>query len=197
MAIPDKLKEYINNQDILAIRIMLKDRIILDPTFKEFDDIDSYIRKNYIHIYENIYEKHDEKEFEEKSEKWDKDYLNKQCVELVINFSKDRVKHLRKVCKVVYKERIDSINRERNDFEKKTATDKGNHFAPRDIEEKIHATTKPYVSTTKGKSTIIAVGSAAVAITGIVIEKTALILAGTIIAVGDIVLTVLDKKDKK
>lgn len=194
MSIPDKLKEHINNQDIIAIRIMLKNRITSDPTFKEFDELDNYI-KNKTDI--NIYQEYDRKEFETDIKKWNKDYLNTECVRLVTNFSKERVNHLRKVCKVVYKERIDSINRERNDFEKKTATDKGNHFAPKDIEEKIHATTKPYVSTTKGKSTIIAVGSAAVAITGIVIEKTALILAGTIMAVGDIVLTVLDKKDKK
>lgn len=197
MGIPNKLIEHINKKDILSIRIMLKDRITLDPTFKEFYEIDNYIKENHSDIYIKIYEKYDEKEFEKDPTKWDKDYLNKECVRLVINFSKERVNHLRKVCKVVYKERIDSINQERNGYEKKTVMEKGNHFATKDTKEKIYANTKSYVSTTKGKSTIIAVGSAAVAITGIVIEKTALILAGTIVAVGDIVLTVLDKKDKK
>ena len=194
MSIPDKLKEHVKNQDIKSIRIMLKNIIIADPTFAEFDELNSYIKKNNIDIYEK---NDDKKEFEKDRSKWNKDYLNTECIRLVTNFSEERVNHLREVCKVVYKERIDSINQKRNDIEKKTVMEKGNHFAPTDIKEKINVNTKPYVSTTKGKSTIIAVGSAAVAITGIVIEKTALILAGTIVAVGDIVLTVLDKKDKK
>jgi len=195
MSIPDKLKEHVKNQDINSIRIMLKNIIIADPTFGEFNELNSYVKENHI----DIYEKYDGKVFEEDITKWNKDYLNTECIRLVANFSEERVKHIRKVCKVVYKERIELINKERNDSEKKTATDKGNNFAKKDTkEEKINFVyTKPYASTTKGKSTIAAVGSSAIVATGIIIEKTAIIVGGAAIAIGGLVLiTILEKNNK-
>jgi hypothetical protein len=97
-----KIEELIKEKDVLALKIALKNRITLDPSFKEFDALNKYIKKHGI----ELYEKHDGKAFEEDSSKWDKDYMNTELVRLVTNFSVERVNQLRKVVKVVYKDRL-------------------------------------------------------------------------------------------
>ena len=97
-----KIEEHIKNKDELSLKIALKNRITLDPTFKEFDALNKYIKQHGI----NLYDKHDGKPFEEDSSKWTKDYMNTELVRLVTNFSVERVNQLRKVVKVVYKDRL-------------------------------------------------------------------------------------------
>ena len=97
-----KIDELIKEKDVVALRIALKNRITLDPSFKEYDALIKYIKQHGI----EVYEKHNGKAFEEDSSKWDKDYMNTELVRLVTNFSVERVNQLRKVVKVVYKDRL-------------------------------------------------------------------------------------------
>lgn len=97
-----KIDEYIKEKDAQALKIALKNRITIDPSFKEFDALIKYIKQHGI----ELYEKHNGKPFEEDNSKWDKDYMNTELIRLVTNFSVERVNHLRKVVKFVYKDRL-------------------------------------------------------------------------------------------
>ena len=96
--ISPKFKEHVANKDTRAIRISLKNMITYDPSFNTFDVWLDYTKKNNI----NIFDEHDGKSMENDSSKWNKDYMNTQLVRLVVNFSKERINHLRKVVPHVY-----------------------------------------------------------------------------------------------
>ena len=96
--ISPKFKEHVANKDTRAIRISLKNMITYDPSFNTFDVWLDYTKKNNI----NIFDEHDGKSMENDSSKWNKDYMNTQLVRLVVNFSKERINHLRKVAPHVY-----------------------------------------------------------------------------------------------
>ena len=83
--------------DFLSIRIMLKDSMVVDPTFKELNEMLSYVNK---HV--NVFVKHDNEELILDKSKWDKGYMDKEMVKIVRNFSHERFNLLKKVCQHIY-----------------------------------------------------------------------------------------------
>ena len=98
-AISPEFKDAVKRKKTLRVKIMLKDSMILDRSFKSFDTMSSYAIKNGIDLYD---EDNDEIDMVNDKSKWTEDYMNSLFVALVNNFSKKKINHLKQVIPYVY-----------------------------------------------------------------------------------------------
>ena len=123
MKIDIEFQDAVNNNDINLVRMMLKDSIMIDPTLDMYRVLSSYAEAN---LSMPLYEKYDGIAFADESD-WNKDYFNQEMINLIDNFSKERIIHLEKVCKKIYsgcvnkKEKINN----RKKYTKKIDVNKG------------------------------------------------------------------------
>ena len=82
MALSNAFHEAVNEGNVRLVRIMMKDSLLLDPTFSSFSEMER-AAANLAGLYD--------------SSKWNDDYMNKLMVEVVLNFSHERVDHLKDV----------------------------------------------------------------------------------------------------
>lgn len=87
---------------LLRARIMLKDSLIVDPTFAQFNEMLAYARREL----PNLLVPYDGEILENDRTKWNTDLMNTELVEIVNNFSDVRIDHLKKVISVVLAENI-------------------------------------------------------------------------------------------
>lgn len=92
MAITETFKKAVTNNDVRKVRIMMEDSLLVDPTFHEFEQM-SQLAKNMT----GLYEKHDGQIFEMDKSKWNDDYMNTLMVDVMFNFSHERLDHLKDV----------------------------------------------------------------------------------------------------
>jgi len=97
MAITDAFRNDVKTGNIRGVRIKMKDSLLVDPTFKEFEDMERESRDM-----EGLYDLHDGCELIEDRSKWNEDYMNKLMVQVVGNFSHERLEHLKKVVGHLY-----------------------------------------------------------------------------------------------
>lgn len=95
--------------NLLLTRIMLKDSMLLDPTFCQFDEMLSYA-KSY---FPNLFVPFDGEMLETNETLWNRAVMDQELTLLVTNFSEVRVNHLKKVVAKVLAEKADSIRRKR------------------------------------------------------------------------------------
>lgn len=91
--ISQEFKKAVEERDLLRVRIMLKDSLIIDPSFGKFEKMLRCANAEFRDIYVN----YDGGQLERNPEKWNQQTLNHELVELVDNFSKERIDHLKKV----------------------------------------------------------------------------------------------------
>lgn len=77
--------------DVTAIRIMMKNSLLADPTFREFDEMVSLT-----HNMPGLYDSHDGAVPAPKVS-WNDEYMNKLMVQVMSNFSRERLAHLKDV----------------------------------------------------------------------------------------------------
>lgn len=94
--ISTEFKQNVESGDLVTVRSALVDYLIIDRTFTKFDEALEYACANL-----NIMQPYDNNPFEMESEKWDKAYLNQQKVALMLNFSEERVVHIKSIIKIV------------------------------------------------------------------------------------------------
>jgi hypothetical protein len=92
MTVADSIKNAISIGDIKSIRIMMKNSLLVDPTFAEFNEMSGLVRG-----VSGLYDLHDGREFEYDKSAWNDDYMNKIMVQVVSNFSHERLDHLKEV----------------------------------------------------------------------------------------------------
>lgn len=92
MALSNRFREYVASGNVTGIRIMMKDSLLVDPTFTEFQEM-----ADYAHSMPGLYDIHDGSLFQTDKSTWNDDYMNKLMVEVVGNFSKERLVHLMEV----------------------------------------------------------------------------------------------------
>lgn len=88
---------------------MLKDSLVIDPTFVQFSEMLSYAKMNLpdlMEIYDGDY-------LEEDFSKWTSETMNEELVQLVTNFSDTRINHLKKVVSKVLAKEAEVIKRKR------------------------------------------------------------------------------------
>lgn len=92
MSIADSFRNAVACGDIKRVRIMMKDRLLVDPTFTEFDEM-----FNFVQNVDGLFDTHDGRDFESNQSAWDDNYMNKLMVQVVGNFSYERIHHLKDV----------------------------------------------------------------------------------------------------
>lgn len=167
MAITKEFVEAVENGKLLRVRIMLKDILLVDPTATKFEEMESYTNSKI----GNLYDEHDEEKLNYDVTCWDEDYLNEQMVNVVNNFSKERIELLKGMVRHIYRDKGQKILAE----------------ASSSYKQKRHAVTQTHIVAG------IAVASAALAVAGICTSHTILTIGGVAAAVS-VALIVTDKR---
>lgn len=94
MAITNTFQEAVDNGSIRKIRIMMKDSLWVDPSFTDFAEMERAASS-----VAGLYDRHDGEVFEKKPDLWNEDYLAGVMVDVVGNFSHERIEHLKEVVK--------------------------------------------------------------------------------------------------
>lgn len=92
MALTKAFYEAVNSNNLRRVRIMMKDSLLVDPEFNLFKEMDRASSKM-----EGLYAEHDGRDFNLDKSTWNKEYMNKLMVQVVSNFSHERVNHLKDV----------------------------------------------------------------------------------------------------
>lgn len=92
MALTSAFYEAVKSQNVTRVRIMMKDSLLIDPSFAQFKQMNDAASGM-----PGLYEEHDGREFNLDKNTWDDNYMNKLMVQVVSNFSHERVEHLKAV----------------------------------------------------------------------------------------------------
>lgn len=96
MAITNAFNKAITEGNIRQIRIMLKDSLLVDPTFGRFNEMEKLAS-----TVPGIYDEHDGRPFKSLSSEWSDSYMDSLMVQVVGNFSHERVEHLKNVVRTL------------------------------------------------------------------------------------------------
>lgn len=80
-------------RDLLMVRILLKDALILDNSSKTVDEMIKRVEDDM----PQVFEEHNGERFSENPWEWDMDFLNHNLIKLMENFSLARYEYLRRV----------------------------------------------------------------------------------------------------
>ncbi len=97
MALTTAFHEAVATGNVRRVRIMMKDSLLVDLTFREFNEMEKAAA-----TMRGLYESHDGRAFEENKERWNKDYMDKLMVQLIGNFSIERIEHVKNVVRYLY-----------------------------------------------------------------------------------------------
>lgn len=92
MTVAESIHNAVSKGNIKGIRIMMKNSLLSDPTFTEFNEMENLTRN-----VSGLYDSHDGREFQLNKTSWNDDYMNKLMVQVVGNFSHERIEHLKDV----------------------------------------------------------------------------------------------------
>ena len=109
MPVTSDFKNAVHDKNVRRVRIMMKDSLIRDPSFTEFNEMSREAEK-YLGT-KTLYDKHDGESFSSNKSDWNKTYMNNQMVDLMYNFSRERLNHLKAVCSFIYADEIQSMKR--------------------------------------------------------------------------------------
>lgn len=88
MALTKAFYDAVQDQDILKIRVMMKDSLLFDPSCKTFNAMADEAKN-----IKGLYDPHDGTVFNNNCSEWNDDYMNDLLVDLVDNFSHERIEH--------------------------------------------------------------------------------------------------------
>lgn len=108
-----EFKKAILLEDIIAIKSILIDSLVIDPTAKTFDELLLYAKEN---LKNNLIDIHDGEILIDNENEWNIDYLNKQMVKVLYNFSNERIQLIKNMCKIIYKDKILSQKKVKNEY---------------------------------------------------------------------------------
>lgn len=97
MTVAESINNAVAEGDILGLHIMMKDSLLVDPTFTEFGEMERLANN-----VKELYDPHDGLEFNTNKSTWNDDYMNKLMVQVVRNFSHERINHLKQVVQFLH-----------------------------------------------------------------------------------------------
>ena len=103
MAITNDFMEAVRSGKLLRVRIMLKDALLVDPTAEQFDKMEAYAAARL----SGLYVGHDGELLVDDTASWHEEYLNKQMVAVVNNFSKERIALLKRMVSYIYRDKVE------------------------------------------------------------------------------------------
>lgn len=169
MAITNEFMDAVQSGNMMRVRIMLKDSLLIDPTAAQFDEMELHAAEKM----GNIYTEHDGEKLDFDVSAWNEDYLNRQMVTAVNSFSKERIALLKGMARYLYKNKADKIRNERKE---------------------IYSTSG--ITRTQVAAGITVAGSVAV-VAGICTSHMALTIGGAAVAAVGVALIVSDKGNDK
>jgi hypothetical protein len=113
MALTNSFYKAVEDKDLQMIRIMMKDSLLYDRSFKTFKEMEKAASSL------SLYEPHDGREFKMDKKDWNDDYMNELMVEVISNFSHERVQHLQEVVRYLRPEHASASNNTQNTDNKK------------------------------------------------------------------------------
>ena len=111
MKLSDAFYKAVNDGKVTRVRIMMEDSLLIDTTFESFNEMEK-ASKNM----EGLYDTYDGKTFVLDKSLWTEDYMNTLMVEVINNFSHERIAHLKEVISYIY-EPSDNIKNICNNIE--------------------------------------------------------------------------------
>jgi hypothetical protein len=103
MALTQEFVNAVSTNNILKVKIMLKDSLLVDTSFRQFDEMLRYAERRLNNFWVS-----DEEDGENLSYKIE--YLDEILVGLVNNFSRKRVSHLKYMIQKAYPPKIEKNN---------------------------------------------------------------------------------------
>ena len=92
MSLTEAFYEAVKNGNLLRVRIMMKDSLLIDPSFRQFEEMEKAASSM-----KDLYQNHDGRKFETDKNLWNDEYMNTLMVQVISNFSRERIKHLKDV----------------------------------------------------------------------------------------------------
>lgn len=117
--ISTEFKQNVQSRDLVTVRSALVDYLIIDRSFKSFDEALDFAQGSL-----DILQSYDGESFETESEKWDKNYLNRQKVALMVNFSQERISHIKMVVEKVLPRNTEMITKSSVKMPKNTTAER-------------------------------------------------------------------------
>ena len=176
MAITTEFKKAVLEQDKISVRIMLKDILLIDPTLKKFDEMILYAENHIV----DLYDVHDGEVLNLNPDSWTEDYFIEQKVNVVTNFSKERIELLKKIVTRLYATEYHTKSQKKDDFRNTKINN-------------IHRKQQRESNRRLGLGLTVAGG--VVAVTGVCLSKFVLTVAGGVVAAVGISMVVRDRKD--
>lgn len=102
-------EEAVKNKNIRLVRIMMKDSLIVDPSLKTFNKMNTLASQ-----IEGLYDDFDNRELRADESLWDSQYLDLLMVQLLRNFSRERIRHIKKIVKKIYPMEVPNSKRYRD-----------------------------------------------------------------------------------
>ena len=109
MAILDEFKNAVEKGDVTLVRVMLKNCMTEDVSLDSFNEEIAYAEARM----SNLYDEHDGEKFDYDVTKWNRDLLNNQMVNMINNFSHERLDYITSLIRHIYADERRSIERER------------------------------------------------------------------------------------
>lgn len=92
MALTNAFYEAVKSGNVRRVRIMMKNSLLVDPTFEEFNAMEKAAASMT-----GLYDEHDGKELVDDRSSWNDEYMNRVMVKVISNFSHERLDHLKEV----------------------------------------------------------------------------------------------------
>lgn len=96
MTVPNDFLEAVRKKDILGIRLMLKNSLVLDTSFYKYDEMIKCINQAGIDIWM------EPKSIDRKEKPWSTDLMNYELAAIMNDFSKDHMNYLKEIVSYVY-----------------------------------------------------------------------------------------------
>jgi hypothetical protein len=96
MAVSNEFIEAVNRRDILGIRLMLKNSLLLDTSFYKYSEMIRYVEKAGISIWM------EPKDLERKEKPWSVDLMNYELTAIMNDFSQVHMEYLKEIISYVY-----------------------------------------------------------------------------------------------
>lgn len=107
-------KEALTKNDILKIRLMMKNSLLYDPSFKSFDEMERLAEKYKV----NIWQDSSVEVLEKRDKPWTIDDVNYELTAIVNHFTKERIAYLKNLITEVYYRDV-NINKKTSSHNKK------------------------------------------------------------------------------
>lgn len=98
LEIGDKFIEAVNDNKIIRVRIMIKDSLLVDRSFRQANKMIKVAEKKM----PDLWDEHDDRELDYDKSHWNDDLMNREMVRVVNNFSHERIDFLKAIVKYLY-----------------------------------------------------------------------------------------------